>query len=88
LAKKIDFTAPLAALAEGEAPPVASGVAAAEALGGAVAVAGLPEPDELPHAAIATAAPTRATCLTNFRMNMSLLHVSGRSLMVYLPSTR
>ncbi len=76
MAKKIDFTPPLA-LAAAEALPPAAGLAAADEPPGAVAEGGLPDPAELPQAVTRTAAAVRTDSVTNFRMNMSLLHVPG-----------
>jgi len=91
LAKKMDFTPPLAALALGLAPVEAlvAAVALAEATPDAAVAAGLLEPDELPQPATATTAVATSARVTSFRVSMSLLLMSrDRSLRVNLPSTR
>jgi hypothetical protein len=88
LAKKIDFTPPVAALAPALAEAAALGAAEAAVLG-AVVAAGLPDPDELPHAATQTTPAATTATVTNFRMNMTLLHVVVQlAKRQNLPSTR
>jgi hypothetical protein len=87
LAKKIDFTPVLAALATADGTLLAAVLAAAEGVLGTAEAAGLPEPAELPQAATATMLAARTVSRMDFRTNMSLLQCdhAGRH---YLPSTR